>query len=639
MIIERSPRNPILAPNLNQSWEAEAVFNGCPAVKGSRIYLLYRALSVPHYHTTSQTRIAISDIGIAESTDGVRFSNRRRLIIPEEPWERFGCEDPRVTKLGGAYYIFYTALSAYPFRADGIKVGVAVSNDLLTIREKHLVTPFNAKGMALFPEKIGGKIWAVLTVHTDCPPAHICLASFSSIEEMWSERYWQQWYPHFERNAIPLVRKPEDQVEVGAPPIKTKYGWLLLHSYIRNYFSANRFFTVEAALLDLKDPRIILARAEMPVLVPEEYYERIGFVPNVVFPSGALFRGDWVHLYYGAADTTCCLVRIQFSSLMNQMQERKQRTVQLSRVKDNPLLAPIAEHAWERKAVFNPAAIDLEGKVHLVYRAMSDDNTSVLGYAASANGIRIDERAPEPIYVPREPFEEKRQPGGNSGCEDPRLTRIGEKIYMCYTAFDGVNPPRVALTWISARDFLERHWNWARPVLISPPGVDDKDALVFPRKVNGKYLIVHRSGDDIDLGFSATLDFTGDEWLEEYRWLGPRRGWWDGRKVGAAAPPLRTKDGWLLLYHGVSERGNYRVGAVLLDRKNPMRIIARTDNPIFEPDAPYEREGQVANVVFPCGAVLRDNTLFVYYGGGDKVVCAATVPLDKLIATLKRCLC
>lgn len=639
MIIERFKKNPILVPNKNQSWEAEAVFNGCPIQGGNKTYLLYRALSLPHYHTLAQVRMRISDVGVAESKDGINFKNRRRFIFPEYSWEQFGCEDPRVTKLNGKFYIFYTAISHYPFNADGIKVGVAVSKNLETVQEKHLVTPFNAKAMALFPQKIGGKIYAVLTVHTDRPPAKICVAPFDKEADIWSEKYWQNWYKNFEKYALPLQRKPEDHIEVGAPPLKTPEGWLLLYSYIRNYFSEQRLFGVEAVLLDLKNPSKIIARTEYPIFTPQEYYERFGMVPNTIFPSGALIKDDWVHLYYGAADTTCALARINLSSLLGEMLEKEKKTVKLSRTRENPIIVPDQKHVWEAKATFNPAAIYLEDKVHILYRAMSEDNTSVLGYARSADGSRIEERLPKAVYVPRESFEQKAQPNANSGCEDPRLTRIGDKIYMCYTAFDGKNPPRVAITWIKIKDFLKQKWNWTKPLLISPPNFDDKDALVFPEKVSGKYMIIHRVGEDIDFSFSDNLNFGDNKWIEEYRWITPRKGWWDGKKVGAAAPPIKTKDGWVFLYHGVSDDGIYRVGAVLLDLKNPTKVVGRTDNPILEPETQYEKEGQVANVVFPCGAVLINKKLFVYYGGADQVVGLATVEIDKLLAVLKMCKC
>lgn len=639
MIIERSDKNPILAPNKNQSWEAEAVFNGCPIKEGNKIFLLYRALSLPHYHLSAQNKMIISDVGIAESKDGIHFTNRRRLIVPEEPWERFGCEDPRVTKLNNRYYIFYTALSIYPFRAEGIKVGLAISKDLKTIEEKHLVTPFNAKGMALFPEKISGKIWAVLTVNTDKPPAHICVASFDKEEDLWSEKRWQKWYGNFEKYSLRLQRKPQDHIEVGAPPLRTTRGWLLIYAYIRNYLSGERLFTVEAVLLDLKNPFRIIARTDYPLLVPEEYYERIGLVPQVIFPSGAILDRKWIQLYYGAADTTCCLARIELDSLLGEMLDKEKRVIKLVRAKENPIIVPNKNHGWEAKATYNPAAIYLDGKVHILYRAQAEDNTSVLGYAMSRDGIHIDFRSTQPVYVPRAEFEQKLVPGGNSGVEDPRLTKIGERIYMLYTAFDGKNPPRVAITWIDVQDFLKQKWNWSRPIAISPHDFDDKDAVLFPEKFKGRYIIAHRMGDDIDLAFVPDLEFKNQKELEEYRWLTPRRGWWDSKKVGAAAPPIKTSEGWLFLYHGVSEDGVYRVGAVLLDLQNPTRIIGRTYKSIFEPETDYEVTGQVSNVVFPAGAVIIGETLFVYYGGADSVTGVATVGIKDLLKIVKLCKC
>jgi len=637
VIIERSDRNPILIPNKNQSWEAEAVFNGCPVKKGNKIYLIYRAMSFPHYHSYAGMQMPVSDIGIAKSKEGINFSDRRRFIFPEHSWEKFGCEDPRVTKIGDKYYIFYTALSTFPFTPEGIKVGVAISKDLKAIKEKHLVTPFNSKGMALFPEKIKNKFWAILTVHTDKPPAKICLASFDKEKDIWSKSKWNKWYKNFEKHSLPLQRRPEDQIEVGAPPIKTKHGWLVIYSYIQNYFSPKRLFGIEAVLLDLKNPLKIIARTSAPILTPEEYYEKIGYIQNVVFPSGAITEKDWIHLYYGASDTTCCLVHIEISSLLDHMLKRKGR-IKFTRSKKGPIIVPDKKNYWESKATFNPGAIYLQDKVHIIYRAMSEDNTSVFGYAQSKDGVNIDYRSPKPIYTPREPFEQKLQPGGNSGCEDPRITKIGNKIYMAYAAFDGRNPPRVALTSISVGDFLKEKWNWSKPRLISPPNIDDKDACLFPEKINGKYFIIHRNGEDIDLASTPSLNFK-DNWLEEYRWIFPRKGWWDSKKVGMAAPPIKTEKGWVLIYHGVSEDSVYRVGAILLDLKDPYKVIARTDDPLFEPEMPYEKEGQIPNVVFPCGIVLIKEKLFMYYGGGDGVVGVATIKMKDLLERLIMCKC
>jgi predicted GH43/DUF377 family glycosyl hydrolase len=638
MLAKRLEENPILKPKRNHFWEAEAVFNGCPVKTRDGISLVYRALSLPYYSSLTGARLPVSSIGIAQSKDGFHFVGRRRFIFPEHPWERFGCEDPRATKFNGRYYIFYTALSTWPPKPEGIKVGLAISKGLKSVREKHPVTPFNAKAMALFPQRIGGKMYAILTVHTDQPPARICLASFDKEKDIWSESYWQAWYEKLEEHALPLQRRPEDHIEVGAPPVKTKNGWLLLYSYIRDYFSKSRerLLGVEAALLDLEDPFKMIGRIEVPILTPEEYYERIGLVPNVVFPSGALVKRNRLYIYYGASDTTCCVASASVSLILGLLL-KKPKMLKLQRAQENPIIQPVKEHPWESKATFNPAAIHLGDKVHIIYRAMSEDNTSVFGYATSQDGIHIDYRSPEPIYAPREEFEQKFVPGGNSGCEDPRLTQIGARLYMFYTAYNGREHPRVAVTSISVTNFLGQAWNWSKPVVITPPEIDNKDAFLFPQEVGGKYVCVHRLGNGIDYDFTSSLNFKGNVWLNEHRWIERRRGWWDSEKVGAAGPPVRTREGWVMLYHGVSEDKVYRVGAVLLDFKNPAKVLARLVYPILEPEAPYETEGQVPKVVFPCGNVILKDTLYVYYGGGDSAVGVATVNLRELLSVLKLC--
>jgi len=113
---------------------------------------------------------------------------------------------------------------------------------------------------------------------------------------------------------------------------------------------------------------------------------------------------------------------------------------------------------------------------------------------------------------------------------------------------------------------------------------------------------------------------------------------WDSKRIGIAAPPIKTKEGWILFYHGISEEDNfYRVGVLLLDPKDPTKIIARSDEPLLEPEMQYEKEGQVPNVVFPCGAVLIKDKIFVYYGGGDQVVGVATINVNQLLEVLKIC--
>jgi predicted GH43/DUF377 family glycosyl hydrolase len=637
--VERSLENPILIPNRDNQWESEATFNGCPIRQDGEISLVYRAISSSHYYPGLPS--SISSIGLATSKDGVHFKKRYQLLRPEYAWERFGCEDPRVTKLDDQYFIFYTALSTYPFSPPGIKVGLALTADLKTIEQKHPVTFFNAKAMALFPERIGGKIAAVLTVHTDQPPAKIGIAFFDKKEQIWSKEYWECWYADLDSHIIPLQRNASDHLEVGAPPLRTKYGWLLVYSYIKNYFAPPPVFGIEAVLLNLHNPRQVIGQTEKPLMVPEEEYEIYGRVPKVIFPSGAFIEKGKLFIYYGATDTTCCLASCRLEELLEELLppqrvkvRQKGQQVKLKRFPKNPIIQPQKEHPWEAKATFNPAALYLDGRVHLVYRAMSEDNTSVLGYASSSDGFTIKERLPEPIYVPREDFERKLRPG-NSGCEDPRLTQIGERIYMCYTAFDGQNPFRVALTSIAIKDFLSKNWRWEKPILISPPGIGDKNACIFPEKIRGKYVILHRVGYCVCIDFVDNLDFSQKRWLASRTLFTPRQGKWDSKKIGAAAPPIKTDKGWLLLYHGISEQDRqYRVGAVLLELDDPVHLIGRTDYPLLEPKMDYERIGQVANVVFPCGAVVIDNRLLVYYGAADQVVGVASVLLDELLKVL-----
>jgi len=316
------------------------------------------------------------------------------------------------------------------------------------------------------------------------------------------------------------------------------------------------------------------------------------------------------------------------------MNSAKTKPTSFTRCHKQPIISPRPKNSWEAKATFNPAAFYADDKVHIIYRAMSEDDTSTFGYATSEDGVNISERLNKPIYIPRADFEQKKGTG-NSGCEDPRVTILNKTLYMCYTAFDGQNPPRVALTSIPLQKFLNRQWDWQEPVLISAPGMDNKDAAIFPQKVNGNYLIFHRIGDDIDIAMVKSLNFDGQTWLEERRWLKQRREHWDNLKVGIAGPPFATSEGWVLLYHGVSKIDKiYRVGAVLLDRKNPTKIISRTNRPLFVPETAYEKYGEVPNVVFPCGNVVINDQVYIYYGGADKVVGVATITTDDLLKPL-----
>lgn len=642
-VIRREPHNPILSPRREHPWEAVAAFNPSVVRTGEGTRLYYRALGSPDALQTPTA--GLSTIGTAFSEDGVHFHSRRQVVAPQEEWDRFGCEDPRVTLFEGRWYCFYTALGGYPFGPDNIKVAAVIGDSSNSLgasapdfTERHLITPFNAKAAALFPERVGGDVVLLLSAHTDWTADHprptIALARAKRIEEFFDPAYWQEWHENLASHALPELRRHDaDHIEAGAPPLLTPHGWLLVYSYIHDYYDEHkRVFSVEAALLDRDDPSKMIRRTES-ILVPEENYERYGLVPDIVFPTGATIGdGGRLDLWYGAADTVCAKASVKMHDLIRALDpERPART--FIRAEKNPILSPQGGD-FESRNVFNAAAVDLNGSVYLLYRAMDDANTSTIGLAVSRDGTTIDERLPAPVYSPRAGFELKRGgPSGNSGCEDPRIVQIGDFLYMTYTAYDGVRSPQGAVSSIGVDDFLARRFDkWSEPFLLTPDGVDDKDLALLPEKIDGSHLLYHRVSGRICADLLPDLS-SGKRVSRCIEVLAPRRGMWDGAKVGVAAPPLKVGDKWLLIYHGVSRHGVYRLGAALLDSSGTS-VLARTADPIFEPVEEYEKNGEIANVVFSCGAVVRGDTLFLYYGAADRVVGAATASLAHMLDTL-----
>jgi len=655
-VIRRDIDNPILSPRREHPWEALATFN--PSVipsfvettKGKREKngwkMYYRALSNPAALVSPYA--GQSTIGEAFSEDGIHFNVRRQILIPEQPWESFGCEDPRATVFEDVTYLSYTALGGYPFSKDTIKVGIAIAQDGKNFIERHLVTPFNAKAFALFPERIKGKVAALLTVHTDEPPAEICLVYADHIEDFWSPDFWNEWYSNWQSHKLSLKRSDNDHVEVGSVPVLTKDGWLIFYSYIENYFRGDeRVFSVEAALLDRDDPSKIINRTES-IFVPEEIYEQYGLVPDIVFPTSATIDDKRLEIWYGAADTVCAKASVKLDDLLRDLDpEKPART--FTRSTNNPILAPQGD-GFESREVLNAATIDLNGSIYILYRAMDAVNTSTIGLAISKDGVTIDERLSEPIYSPRADFEMKKGSAtGNSGCEDPRIVRIpstglgagGDMLHMTYTAYDGEHVPAGAISSISVKDFLARKFeNWSDPLILTPEGVDDKDLALLPEKIGENYLLYHRINNQICADLLPDLS-SGKRASRCIEVIAPRRGMWDGEKVGIAAPPIRVGTNWLMIYHGVSRHGTYRLGAALLDSSGTS-LIARTADPIFEPLEKYEHEGAIANVVFSCGMIIRpsttlgssDHTLFLYYGAADKVFGVATASLKHIVDAL-----
>lgn len=313
----------------------------------------------------------------------------------------------------------------------------------------------------------------------------------------------------------------------------------------------------------------------------------------------------------------------------------------------NPILAPEASHEWESKATFNPAAIVAGERVYLLYRAIGSNDVSMLGWASSKDGITIDDRmgpayAQERLYkapspAPQAPSFYTSGGGGSGGSEDPRLTAIGDTAYLLYTAFNGWDAVRIALTSISLDDFTHKRWNWKKPVFISPPGEIHKNWVLFPEKINGRFAILHDISPRIRIEFVDSMDeFDGTKYIQSsYERNGEHKKRWDSAMRGAGPPPIKTKDGWLLLYHATHE-GKYKLGAMLLDLKDPAKILRRFPEPILEPREQYETEGLKGNIVYCCGAVVKDGQLFVYYGGADTITAVATAPLEDVLSALKQ---
>ncbi|NLT20979.1 MAG: glycosidase [Syntrophomonadaceae bacterium] len=303
----------------------------------------------------------------------------------------------------------------------------------------------------------------------------------------------------------------------------------------------------------------------------------------------------------------------------------------LQRYHGNPLLEPI-DSWWESKYVLNPGALRIGDKVYLFYRAVGEDQISRIGLAIT-DGYKVLERLSEPIFSPETPEEAM-------GCEDPRLTIVDGRIFMLYTAYDG-NIAQIAAASIGLDDFKAGNYtNWQREGLAFK-NIWDKDAIVFPEKIHGKYIVYHRIEPSIWVTYANELCFP----LRENHAIivGPRPGrMWDSLKIGAGAQALKTKYGWLLIYHGVDNNYVYRLGVLLVDLNNPQKVIYRSPNPILEPEEDYEiglSGAWVPNVVFTCGAVAGsdkdiledDDEILVYYGAADTSIGVATATLADLI--------
>lgn len=312
----------------------------------------------------------------------------------------------------------------------------------------------------------------------------------------------------------------------------------------------------------------------------------------------------------------------------------------------NPILKPDPSSAWESQAVFNPGVLLLDNKIHFIYRAIGHDGQSVLGYAASSDGIHIDTRLPAPIFPMQDLHvhhhgEKKTQyhSGGNCcGVEDPRLVKIEDTIYMSYTVFDGYHAPGIYLTSISVKSFLEHNWCWTQPVRLSAQKEIHKNWVIFPLLMQDGYAILHSITPTIQIDYFASLDFTVTPQIKSKYASEDRTQVWDSWVRGVGPVPLYVNEGWLVLYHAMDHRdpNRYKLGAMILDHQDPTKILYRASTPLLEPNEHYENEGFKSGVLYSCGAIIKDQQLFVYYGGADTVVCVAFADINLVIEQIKQ---
>jgi len=326
---------------------------------------------------------------------------------------------------------------------------------------------------------------------------------------------------------------------------------------------------------------------------------------------------------------------------------KKFTPLDLKRSLQNPIIQPSSQY-WESKATFNPTAFLHDGKVHIIYRAIGETDNSVLGYAESPDGVKISSSFPRPVYyhfmrgapdTKLSPISYSSGGGWGGGCEDPRVTLLGDRLYMIYTAFDGWGSVRMALTSISLEDFMDKCWNWRDPILISPPHEIHKNWVLFPEKINGKFAILHAISPTIMIDYVDSLDdFDGKTYLRSVHQSSPLWAARDRLTRGVGPAPIKTKYGWLVLYHKMErhETHRYKLWAMILDERDPTKVLYNSSQPILEPDEWYENEGYKSGVVYSCGAVVKNGQLFVYYGGADKVSCVATANLDLFLKELMR---
>jgi beta-1,4-mannooligosaccharide/beta-1,4-mannosyl-N-acetylglucosamine phosphorylase len=293
------------------------------------------------------------------------------------------------------------------------------------------------------------------------------------------------------------------------------------------------------------------------------------------------------------------------------------------RYEKNPILSR-DDVPYPCNTVFNAAACKYQNQYLMLLRVEDLKGHSHLTLARSNGGylFTVDSQpwitpSDDPYYEPYERF----------GVEDPRITLMEDTYYITYTAY-GPFGPRVGIG--CTKDFI----SFERISLATE--VDNKDAILFPEKIDGSFIMINRPGGMGGVMGSIWISYSYDliHWGRSKAILGPEPGWGPS-KLGISTPPIKTHRGWFTLYHGIRQTASgrlYRIGAMLLDLNDPSQVSGYTQNFIFGPEELYERTGDVPNVVFPCGIILEpDNTLKMYYGAADTCIAVAEAKLEDIL--------
>ncbi len=327
--------------------------------------------------------------------------------------------------------------------------------------------------------------------------------------------------------------------------------------------------------------------------------------------------------------------------------------MKLEKYSGNPILSPNPRQAWESLVVCNPGVIHDQGTFYMLYRCAGNDPEHVIrfGLATSRDGFHFKRASTKPNLEPS-------VDGEDAGCiEDPRIVKLEGRFYITYayrpyfprqywlapdnSAYnprDKTQPRAFGENLTSSGLLMTTDFKrYRRLGRITDPTLDDRDVILFPEKVNGRYALLRRpmqwAGPRYGTKYPGIWICFGEDLLQwgKDTLLAKAKFPWE-LKIGGSTPPLKHKKGWFVLYHGVDAQGIYHVGALMLDLKDPRKVIARTPEPIMSPEADYEWKGLYPHgVVFPTANVVVDGTLFVYYGCADKFIGVATADFDRLV--------